>query len=311
MNWNLGLLPPAASTFAPDLDRMLYALIGVTIFFAVLIGYFILYYSIRFKRSRNLLPPPPTKTFVPLEIAWTVIPLAIALSFFVWGGKLFLHEYSNGPKDSYEVYVLGKQWMWKFQHPGGRMEINELHVPVGRPVRLIMVSEDVIHDVYIPAFRIKHDVLPMRYTTLWFEATKEGQYHLFCSQYCGTKHSAMVAEVFAIPPARFEQWLEGTKPQASPVEGGDALLDSLGCRTCHRPGSTAMAPELEGLFGARVALSDGSSLIADENYIRESILDPKAKVVANFQPVMPSYQGRVTEADLVQIVSYLKSVGAK
>ncbi len=311
MNERLSLLPEAASTFAPKVDLILYSLIGVTAFFVVLIAFFIVYFSRKFSRKNNPGVPPITKTYMPLEIGWTVIPLLIALAFFWWGAKLFLAEKSNGPKDAYEVYVLGKQWMWKFQHPGGRLEINELHVPVGKPVRLIMVSEDVIHDLFVPAFRTKQDVLPMRYTTLWFEPTKEGTYHLFCSQYCGTKHSAMVGEVVAMTPSRFEKWLEGVTGAHPIAQGGEALLDQLGCRTCHRPNSTQMAPFLEALYGSRVALSDGKSVLADENYIRESILDPKAKVVQGYQPVMPSYQGRVTEADLIQIVSYLKSVGAK
>lgn len=305
----LDFFPAAASTQAGRVDEILYALTGVTIFFTTLIAGLIIFFAVFYRRKKRPRTPPAGHMPVWLEVTWTVVPLAIALGFFAWGGRVFLEMYATGSPDAYEVYVVGKQWMWKFQHPSGRREINELHLPIGQPVRLIMVSQDVIHDVSIPAFRIKHDVLPMKYSALSFTPSLAGSFHLFCSQYCGTKHSEMVGWVFTMEPERFQEWLSAAPGQGSPVEAGKALLETLGCRSCHRADSADTAPRLEGLFGGVVRLADGSMVRADENYLRESILSPKAKVVSGFQPVMPSYQGRVTEEELAQILAYLKSSG--
>jgi cytochrome c oxidase subunit 2 len=312
----LGMMPTAASDYAGRVDLIFYAMTAMTAFFVILIFGLIFAFAMKYRRQKRMETPPETVMYLPVEILWTAVPLIIVMGLFVWGSKLFLEGYSYGPKDAYEVYVTGRQWMWKFQHPLGRREINEVHLPTNQPVRFIMVSEDVIHDVYIPALRLKHDVLPQRYTSMWFNADRPGTYHLFCAEYCGTKHSAMVGQAIMMEPAAFETWMGGAEAQDSPAQAGAALLTSLGCRACHVPagqqaaGQQAMAPALEGLYGSRVPLVGGGSATADENYIRESVIEPKAKVVAGFQPIMPSYAGRITEDELIQVLAYLKSVGS-
>jgi cytochrome c oxidase subunit 2 len=242
-----------------------------------------------------------------LEIAWSVIPLLITFTFFFWGASVFF-AINRPPNDAIEVSVVGKQWMWKFQHADGQREINELHVPIGRPVKLTMASEDVIHSFYVPAFRVKRDVLPGRVATTWFEATRRGRYHLFCAEYCGTKHSGMIGWVIVMEPAEFQSWLAGGASGQSLAGAGQKLFQELGCATCHRPDSLARGPNLEGLFGNPVKLADGTVVTADDSYVRESIATPSAKVVAGFQPIMPTYQGLVNEEGLMQLVAYVRSL---
>lgn len=305
----LDIFPVQASSFAGEVDLIYMGLMLMTGFFVTAIALFIFVFMIKFRRAKRLQTPPKTITKGGLEVAWFLIPLVGGLSFFAWGANLFLKMYAIPSGQSYEVLVTGKQWMWKFQHPAGQREINELHVPIGIPIKLIMVSQDVIHSFYVPAFRMKHDVLPMKYTQSWFEAIKEGSYHLFCAEYCGTAHSRMIGQVVALKPAAFEQWLSTVPSQGSPADLGHKLMQDLGCLSCHRPEATAIAPRLEGIYGKEVLLSGGSKVVADENYIRESILNPNAKVVANFKPLMPTYAGRVDEEELMAIVAYIKSLG--
>jgi cytochrome c oxidase subunit II len=304
------ILPEAASAYAGKIDVLFYAITAVTIVFSILIFLLILVFALKFRRKKGDTPPPATHLFLPIEIAWTVIPLLICLGFFVWGCNLFIEAYSNTPKNTYDIYVTGKQWMWKYQHPTGRREINDVHLPVGQNVRFIMVSEDVIHDMFIPAMRMKHDVLPMRYSSMWFRATMPGNFHIFCSQYCGTKHSAMVGTAILMNQPEFENWLSGQKAQQTPAERGRSLFESTGCIACHQKGALQRAPLLEGVFGTRVKMSDGRVVEADENYVRKSILDPKADVVEGYQPIMPTYAGRLSEDDLIQVVAYIKSLGS-
>ncbi|RPJ81862.1 MAG: cytochrome c oxidase subunit II, partial [Acidobacteria bacterium] len=212
------------------------------------------------------------------------------------------------PAEALDVYVVGKQWMWKFQHPGGQREINELHVPVNRPVRLTMTSEDVIHDLYVPAFRIKADVIPGRYATAWFEATKAGTYHLFCAEYCGTQHSGMKGRVVVMEPQEYQAWLGGATGSGSMAAAGEKLFQDLACHTCHQESGQGRGPVLQGLFGRPVALQNGQVVTADEAYIRESILNPASKVVAGFMPIMPTFQGLVTEEQVLQLIEYVKSL---
>lgn len=239
-----------------------------------------------------------------LELSWTLIPLGLALVPFVWGAKLYL-DMARPPDDALEIYIVAKQWMWKAQHPEGQSEIDELHIPVGRPVKLTMISQDVIHSFYVPEFRIKADLLPDRYTTTWFEATRPGEYHLFCAEYCGTGHSRMTGRVIALGPAEYAAWLQGG-PTLSPADQGRRLFQQLGCAACHE---TGLAPNLQGLFGQPVTLTTGQTVTADETYIRESILDPGAKIVAGYQPIMPSFAGRVNDEQLLQLIAYIKSIG--
>jgi cytochrome c oxidase subunit 2 len=226
---------------------------------------------------------------------------------FVWAAAIYYHM-QRPPKDAMEIYGVAKQWMWKFEHQGGQREINTLHVPTGRPVKVTLISQDVIHDFFVPAFRVKQDVLPNRYTKIWFEATQTGTYHLFCGQYCGTKHSAMIGEVVVMKPEEYEAWLASGKAEGSLASGGEKLFQQLGCVTCHRGDSGARGPNLLGLYGRSVRLSDDRTVMADDNYIRESILNPNAKIVSGFQPIMPTFQGVVKEDDLVQLIAYIKSM---
>src|SRR6202035_1404444 len=235
----------------------------------------------------------------------------INLAMFGWGAKVYFDLY-RPPANAVEYFAIGRQWMWKFQHPEGNREINQLHVPVGQAVKMTMTSEDVIHSFYVPAFRLKQDVLPGRYTTVWFRPDRPGTYHLFCAEYCGTEHSLMIGSVVVMEPTDYEAWLSGSRPGVSTVDSGAQLFQSLACVTCHAPapGMPARAPRLEGLFGRAVKLADGRTVTADDNYIRESILSPAAKVTAGWEPIMPTFQGQVTEEQLVQLVAYVKSLAA-
>jgi cytochrome c oxidase subunit II len=206
---------------------------------------------------------------------------------------------------------VAKQWMWKIEHMEGQREINELHIPVGRAVRLTMASEDVIHSFFVPAFRLKSDVVPGKYSTLWFTATKPGKYHLFCAEYCGTRHSGMIGWIYVMEPEDYENWLNGGPPPATLAQGGEKLFNSLACANCHKTDGTGRCPSLVGLYGKTVQLATGGKVVADEDYIRESILRPSAKVVAGYPPVMPTYQGQVNEDGVLQLVEYIKSLGEK
>jgi cytochrome c oxidase subunit 2 len=243
-----------------------------------------------------------------LETLWSVVPLLIAMTFFVWGAKLYFEQYRPA-QNAVEIYVVGKQWMWKFQHSTGQREINELHVPVGRKVKLIMTTEDVVHDLYFPAFRIKMDVVPGKYTTQWFEATKPGRYHFFCAEYCGMNHSGMRGYIEVMEPTEYENWLSGNAGQSSPAAAGRGLYESLGCASCHGANAEGgRGPALIGLYGSKVTLSNGPMATADEGYLRESILNPQAKIVSGFGPIMPSFQGQIPEEQLLQVVAYMKSL---
>jgi cytochrome c oxidase subunit 2 len=241
-----------------------------------------------------------------LEIIWSVIPFFVMLTFFIWGAVIYFQE-RTPPADSTEVYVVAKQWMWKIEHVEGQREINELHVPTGQDIKLIMTSQDVIHSFFVPAFRIKQDVLPGRYTTLWFKATKPGRYHLFCAEYCGTQHSGMGGDIVVMEPRDYAQWMAGG-PSAPLQETGKQLFSALGCATCHRFDVQGRGPNLVGLYNTDVLLEDGRMVKADENYVRESILNPTAKIVKGFKPVMPTFQGIVSDEQLNALVAYVKSL---
>jgi len=301
------LFPDAVSTMAPRVDALFFFLVGLTAFFSLLIAGLIVYYAIRFRRRAPDQIGARIEGGKILEITWTVIPLVIVLTIFVWGASVFF-AMSRPPDDALNVYVVGKQWMWKFQHLNGQREINELHVPVGRPVKLVMTSEDVIHDVFVPGFRVKADVIPGRYTSLWFEPTKPGRYHLFCAEYCGTRHSGMVGEVVVMEPDEFQTWLSGGGAEGSLASAGAKLFADLACNTCHRPEVQGRGPRLDGLFGRTVTLEGGAQVLVDEAYIREAIVNPNARIAQGFQPVMPSYQGIVTEEGLLQLIEYVKSL---
>jgi len=303
---NLPLLPEQASTIAPRVDALFVFVLGVAVFFAGLIFVSIVYLAVKYRRRADAAAPKLIAGSLALELLWTVIPFGLTMVMFVWGALLFV-EIQNPPADALEIIAVGKQWMWKMQHPDGHQEINELHVPIGRRIKLTMTSEDVIHSFFVPAFRIKMDVLPGRYTTTWFEATRPGRYRLFCAEFCGTQHSGMIGSVTVLELSEYESWLSGRAVGTSTAKMGESLFQRLGCASCHRPDGAVPAPSLVGLFGSKVALEGGRTVVADEGYIRESIIDPRAKIVAGYQPVMPTYRGLISEDGILQIIAYLKS----
>jgi cytochrome c oxidase subunit 2 len=278
------------------------------VFFTLLISSILVFFVIRYRRRTPYEIPRPIAGSHKLETLWTVIPFVIAMTMFAWGASVYFEQYSP-PKNAIEIYVVGKQWMWKIQHSTGQREINELHIPVGRKVKLIMTTEDVIHDFFVPAFRIKADVVPGRYTSEWFEATKPGTYHLFCAEYCGMNHSGMIGSVIVMEPREFDNWLSGNAGNQTPAVAGQQLYQSLGCVSCHGAnGEGGRGPTLAGLFGRQTLLSTGQTVRADEAYIRESIINPQAKLVAGFGPIMPTFQGQVSEDQLVQLLAFIKSL---
>src|SRR5687768_3840871 len=307
MKQTFPLFPDQASTVAPQVDALYFYLIAVRRFLSLLFAGAILYCAIKYRRRSESELPHGVLGSLKLEIAWSVVPLLISMTFFFWGASVFF-AINRPPNDAIDVSVVGKQWMWKFQHADGQREINELHVPLGRPVRLTMASEDVIHSFFVPAFRVKRDVLPGRISILWFEATKPGRYHLFCAEYCGTKHSGMTGWLEVMEPTEFQAWLAGGSGSESLASAGAKLFQQHACSTWHRPDSLARGPKLEGLFGKPVALQGGGTVIADESYIRESNVMPNAKRVARFQPLMPTLQGMISEEGLLQLVAYVKSL---
>jgi cytochrome c oxidase subunit 2 len=300
------LWPARASTTAGSVDALYIFLLALGTFVSVSIFVMIVIFATRFRRRRGV-SAEQIEGSTPLELTWSVIPLCIFMVIFVWGAVIYFRE-RTPPRGATEIYVVAKQWMWKLQHEGGQREINELHVPVGRDVKMIMTSQDVIHSFYVPAFRIKQDVLPGRYTTAWFRATKPGTYHLFCAEYCGTMHSGMIGQVVVLEPAQYEAWLSGGGVMGSLAADGQSIFQQLGCSTCHRSDTQGRGPNLVGLFGNPVQLEDGRTVIADENYIRESILSPAVKIVSGFKPIMPVFQGLVGEEQLNALVAYIKSL---
>jgi cytochrome c oxidase subunit II len=295
-----------ASTVAGPVDELFLGLVAVSAFFSGLIFLLIFVFAVRYRRRPGRTVGEPVRERWTLEAAWIIVPLGLTIAFFAAGASLYV-DTLRPPSESLEIGVVGRRWMWKVQHPEGPSEINELHVPRGRPVTLTLTSEDVIHSFYIPAFRVKRDALPGRYQRIWFEATRTGSYRLFCAEYCGTAHSRMIGRVVVMEPSDYQRWLEGERggePLASP---GAVLLERLGCRTCHPPGGGPKGPALEGLYGRRVKLRDGEAT-ADEAYLRESIVEPSQRITAGYEPIMPSYRGQVSEEDLLRIVTHLKGL---
>jgi cytochrome c oxidase subunit II len=303
------LFPPSASTVSGDVDGLYFLLIGVSVFFATLIWVLIFVFIVRYRRRPEWNRAVAIEGSLTLELLWTFIPLVVALTIFVWGARLFFHM-TRVPAATMRIDVTGKQWMWKLQHPTGQREINELHVPAGAPIELRMISEDVIHSFFVPAFRIKRDVVPGRYATTWFEATRPGKYHLFCAEYCGAKHSSMIGTVHVLELVDYERWLSGAIGSESPRETGEKLFSSLRCDTCHNPSSGARGPDLAGLFGSTVQLEGGGAETVDADYVRRSVLDPTAQIVRGFQPLMPTYAGQVSEEQVLALVAYIESLGA-
>lgn len=303
---NFPIWPVRAATSASNLDALFIFLLLVTGTVTIMIFILITLFALRYRHT-VVDKPTPILGSLSLETTWSLVPFGIFLIFFVWGAVLYFQE-RTAPADSMEIYVVAKQWMWKLQHADGQREINELHVPVDRDVKLILTSQDVIHSFFVPAFRLKQDVLPGRYTTLWFHAIRPGTYHLFCAEYCGTQHSGMIGSIVVMNPAAYEAWLSGGGGEGSLASTGQKLFQQLGCSSCHRSDTQGRGPNLVGLFGKPVLLEDGRTVVADENYVRESVLNPGAKIVAGFKNIMPSFQGVVNEEQLLSLIAYVKSL---
>ncbi len=301
------LFPEQASSLAGEVDALFIFLVAVTIFFSVGIALTLIVFAIKYRRRSEQERPEEIHGSLVLELTWSVIPFMLTIVMFVWGAQVFFHM-NRTPDDAMTVSVVGKRWMWKLQHPTGQREINELHVPLGRPVNLTITSEDTIHSFFVPAFRIKKDAVPGRYNTAWFKATKTGTYHLFCAEYCGTEHSKMIGRVVVMEPDAYQTWLAGGPPPESPAKAGEKLFTELNCITCHRPDSAGRGPVLNGLFGKSVALQGGETVVVDQAYLRESILNPAAKITAGYQPVMPTYLGQVSEESVLQLIAYIQSL---
>jgi cytochrome c oxidase subunit 2 len=325
------LFPPQASTHAAEVDLIYFFMVALCGVVGTAVVVAMVWFSIQYRRTETNQVGADIHGSTPLEIVWTAIPFVIVMGIFAWGASLYF-KLSIPPANAMEIFVTGKQWMWKIQHMNGRREINQLHVPLGQPVKLTMTSEDVIHSFYIPAFRTKADVIPGRYSTVWFEATATGSYHLFCAEYCGTEHSRMIGNVVVMDPVDYQAWLAtgnpapaevgsgvaavaaaapGASGQAgpTPVELGAKLFTEKACMTCHLSGPGGIGPQLAGVYGHEVELATGEKVLADEAYIRESILQPMAKVVKGFPPAMPTYAGQLSEEEIMALIAYIKSLG--
>ena len=300
------LFPAEASTIAPYADALYAFLMAITVIGLVLVGTLVFGFSIRYRKARN-----PVATQVEgstlLEATWTIIPLALFMVAWIWGALLYFRIY-DPPTNAMNIYVVGKQWMWKAEHEGGQHEINALHVPTGRAVQLTMISQDVFHSFSIPDFRIKREVIPGRYSTVWFEATTPGTYHIFCTQYCGTNHSAMIGQVTVLSPEDYEKWTQGSTSGTSLAQNGERLFASMGCNACHSGSAAARGPNLAGVYGSKLQLTSGSQVLVNDAYLRDAILNPSQHVTAGYAPIMPTYQGQVSEDGLIDLVEYIKNM---
>ncbi len=308
---SLSLLPPSATEIARQTDLIAAALLVFSLLFSAIIFGMMLLFVVRYRKGSGASREGSSDKQFFVELGWTGASVLLGLVVFLWAGVAFVSE-KSAPAGATTIYVQARQWMWEVEHPDGRRELNELHVPIGRPVRLVLSSEDVIHSFYVPAFRVKQDAVPGMYTSLWFTPDRVGRYHLFCAEYCGADHARMTGWVHVLGDGDYRQWLGRTPPTPSGMptrEQGLASFQALGCDQCHHPDTDKIAPYLEGLFGSSVELADGSSVIADEQYIRESILDPAAKVVKGYDPHMPSYAGQLDEARLRQVITAVRALG--
>jgi cytochrome c oxidase subunit 2 len=305
--FGIPIFPDQASTFAKDVDMLYFFILAVCSFFALAVAVSVIYFGLRYHRRHEGEIGARIEGSLPLELLWSVIPTIIAMFMFGWGATVFYHL-RTPPDEAMQIYAVGKQWMWKFQHPEGQREINELHIPVGRPIKITISSEDVLHSLYFPAFRTKMDAIPGRYTELWFEADKTGSYHIFCSEYCGTNHSGMIGTVTVMDPADYQAWLQGGGEGGTMAQRGARVFESLACNTCHLDSGRGRGPSLQNIIGTTVELEDGSTVTVDEAYLRESILNSQAKIVKGFAPLMPTFQGLISEENLVALIEHVKSL---
>ena len=304
--FGIPVFPEQASSFAKDVDALYFFIIAVSSFFALLVATLVIVFGIKYHRRHPGEVGARIEGNLVMELLWSVIPTAIAMVMFGWGASVYYHL-RRPPEEAMHIYAVGKQWMWKFQHLEGQREINELHIPVGRPIKITVTSEDVLHSLYFPSFRTKIDAIPGRYMELWFEATKVGTYHIFCAEYCGTNHSGMIGSVTVMEPVAYQTWLAGGG-EGSLAERGSALFQQLACDSCHLDSGQGRGPSLKDIFGKPVELADGSKVMVDEVYLRESILNSQAKIVKGFQPLMPTFQGLISEEGLVALIEHLQSM---
>ncbi|PYJ47876.1 MAG: cytochrome c oxidase subunit II [Verrucomicrobia bacterium] len=302
------LFPPEASTSAQQIDWIYFALVALTFLICIIVFVPIISFAIKYRRGSKADRSNPRVESVLIESGWTIVPLLIFIGLFGWGAVVYFHV-ENPPRDALQVIVVGKQWMWRLQHAEGKQEINELHVPVARAVELTMTSQDVIHSFFVPAFRLHQDVVPGKYTREWFRATRTGEYHIFCSQYCGTQHSAMIGRVVVMEPVDYARWLNTGQPMESIALAGERLFRERGCSGCHSVNSKFHAPLLEGTYRKPVPLETGEMVTVDERYVRDSILLPGKEIAKGYQNIMPSFAGTLSEEEIMQLIAYIKSIG--
>jgi cytochrome c oxidase subunit II len=302
------LFPEQASNLAPEVDNLYFFITAVTAFFAVLVVVLVIVFAIKYRDKTGEKVGAPITGSIPLELGWSIIPFFISMAIFAWATIVFFHLV-RAPEQTLEIYSTGKRWMWRFQHVDGASEINTLHVPMGRPVKVIFTSEDVLHSLFIPAFRVKADAIPGRYSSIWFTPTKTGEYHLFCTEYCGTKHSGMIGTVTVMEPNDYQAWLSGGGGMSMAARG-EQLFQQLGCVGCHLNDGSGRGPSLAGVYGSQEQLANGTSVNVDDSYIRESILTPQMKLVAGYGPLMPTFQGLVNEDGVMSLIEYIKALPA-
>jgi cytochrome c oxidase subunit 2 len=300
------LFPEQASTLAPRVDNLYFFIVAVTAFFGIVTSVIVIWFAMKYRTNDPLKIGARITGSIPLELAWSIIPFAISIVIFVWAADVFFDIY-RPPDQTLEIYATGKRWMWRFQHLDGKSEINELHVPVGRAVKVTFTSEDVLHSLYFPAFRTKADAIPGRYSSVWFNATDVGEYHIFCAEYCGTKHSGMIGRVVVMEPALYQAWLSGDTGEGTLASRGERLFTDLACVTCHLDDGSGRGPSLVNRFGAQQTLQTGEVITVDDSYVRESILTPQQKIVAGYQPLMPTFQGMVNEESVMALIEYVKT----
>jgi cytochrome c oxidase subunit II len=300
------LFPEQASNLAPEVDNLYFFVTAVTAFFALLVVFFVIVFAVKYRDRTGEKVGAPNTGSILLELGWSIVPFFVSMIIFAWATIVFFHLV-RAPDQTLEIYSTGKRWMWRFQHIDGQSEINELHVPLGRPVKVTFTSEDVLHSLFIPAFRVKADAIPGRYSSIWFTPTRKGEYHLFCAEYCGTQHSGMIGRVFVMEPIEYQAWLSGGGG-LSMTARGEQLFQQLGCVSCHLPDGSGRGPSLAGKYGQPEQLANGAAVVVDDTYIRESILTPQAKLVAGYGPVMPTFQGQVNEQGLMSLIEYIKTL---
>jgi cytochrome c oxidase subunit II len=305
---HFALFPPEASKIAPQMDALFFFMVLVSLIGLTVVVLLIISFSILYSKKRHPVAVQIEGSTL-LEATWTIIPLGLFLIMFVWGSLIYFRVYTP-PANAMNIYVVGKQWMWKAEHPGGQHEINALHIPTGRPIQLTLISQDVFHSFSIPAFRVKREAIPGRYTSVWFEATQVGTYHLFCTQYCGTNHSAMIGDIVVMTPDDYRKWLAESTSGMSLAQNGERLFASLSCNACHNGRPDARGPSLANVYGSNLTLANGQTTHVDEAYLRDAILNPSDHVTQGYTPIMPTYQGQISEDGVISLVEYIKTLNS-